>query len=96
MPANELFAEKAYRNAIAMGRVEAWNNLGILLSRMGGRDQDAETAFLEAIRAGHSQGWHNLATHLENLPERAADAARANDLAEAGAGPEALENWAAN
>jgi tetratricopeptide (TPR) repeat protein len=96
MPGNELLAEKAYRNAIAMGRVEAWNNLGILLSRVGGRDQDAETAFLEAIRAGHSHGWHNLATHLENLPERAADAARAHDLAEAGAGPEALENWAVN
>jgi tetratricopeptide (TPR) repeat protein len=91
-PGNELFAEKAYRNAIAIGRVEAWNSLGILLSRMGGRDQDAESAFLEAIRAGHSHGWHNLATHLENLPERAADAARAHDLAEAGAGPEALEN----
>jgi tetratricopeptide (TPR) repeat protein len=85
-------SEEAYRSAIAAGLAKGWNNLGILLSRLG-CVQDAEQAFLEAIRTGHPEGWHNLAVHLEDVPGRQVDAAFAAELAEIGAGPEVLGRW---
>jgi hypothetical protein len=42
-------AERAYREAIAAGRVDAWLNLGVLLQPRHGREHDAKEAFRMAM-----------------------------------------------
>lgn len=78
--ANQLdpaLAMRAFEASAALHFMPAYNNLGVLLARRPGREQEAERAYRVAAAGGIVAAYSNLGALLSRLPGREAEAEEA-------------------